>query len=55
MDKWEAILKLYTYHPDVNRFKCSVCGRLYKTSTGVYRHIDKTHNAEINDLRDNAI
>ena len=55
MERWEAILDLYSYHPDVNRYKCKVCGKLYKSDPGIYDHIDNTHSVEINALRDKAI
>ncbi len=48
MEHWEAILKLYSYHPNVDRYKCEVCGKLYKSDNGIYHHIDNNHLAEIN-------
>ncbi len=55
MDHWEAILKLYDYDPNVDRYKCQVCGGLYKTDGGIYRHIGNNHQDNILTLREQAI
>ena len=55
MERWEAILKLYSYHPEVNRYRCDTCNKLYKSDRGVYKHADEHHNTEINSLRDKVI
>jgi len=55
MDRWEAILKLYDYRPDINRYKCNVCGKLFKIDNRIYYHIDNQHNQEINKIRHESI
>ncbi len=55
MDRWEAIYKLFTYYPDVDRYKCEVCGKLYKSERRCFWHIDNSHNAEVLKEREKAI
>ena len=56
MDRWEAVLELYNYQPDIDRYGCKVCNnKLYKTCLGVSKHIRERHIKEINEIRDKAI
>ena len=55
MDKWEIILKLHNYLPQINKYKCLVCNKHYKTEMGIYKHIENNHIKEINDYRDKEI
>lgn len=55
MDRWESILKLYTYLPILDRYKCKVCGKLLKTDKWIYKHVDDNHNNEVNELRHSTI
>ena len=55
MERWEIILSMYVYEPNIARYKCKECGRLFKTDKGIYEHIDNSHNQVILDKRDAAI
>ena len=56
MERWEAILKLYTFEPhhidDLSQYVCSVCGKTYKTDSYMYRHVKNNHNKEINEINE---
>ena len=55
MERSEAIFKLFDYYPETDRYSCRICRKLYKTERGIYRHIEISHNTEINELRNEAI
>lgn len=54
MERWEIIFTLFTYCPNIDRYKCVPCGKLYKSQRGIWAHIENSHNEEVLDRRDKS-
>ena len=52
MERWEVIFRLFIFCPEINKYRCSVCKKEYKSQNGIWGHIENEHNVEINTIRD---